>query len=110
MLIVHLRRTLRMTEAAIAAKLDLTRSTMSRWLGRDGLGRLARIDPPEPARRYQRERPGELITLISRSWAGSTSPATALRAHGSAAATGAQAGTSCMSPSMTRHDWPTSRS
>lgn len=62
-LIVHLRRTLRMTGAAIAAKLGLARSTVSRWLRREGLGRLAQLDPPEPVRRYQRERPGELIHL-----------------------------------------------
>lgn len=62
-MIVHLRRTLRMTGAAIAATLGLARSTVSRWLRREGLGRLDRIDPPEPVRRYQRERPGELIHL-----------------------------------------------
>ena len=62
-LIAHLRRTLRMTGAAIAAKLGLARSTVSRWLRRAGLGRLAQVDPPEPVRRYQRERPGELIHL-----------------------------------------------
>mgnify|MGYP001765404066 CR=1 FL=1 len=60
-LIVHLRRSLRMTGVAIAAKLGLARSTVSRWLRREGLGLLARIDPPDPVRRYQRERPGELI-------------------------------------------------
>ena len=62
-LILHLRRSLRMTGAAIAAKLGLARSTVSRWLRRKGLGRLDQIDPPEPVRRYQRERPGELIHL-----------------------------------------------
>ena len=62
-LILHLRRSLRMTGAAIAAKLGLARSTVARWLRREGLGLLARIDPPEPVRRYQRERPGELIHL-----------------------------------------------
>jgi transposase InsO family protein len=62
-LIVHLRRTLRMTGAAIAAKLGLARSTVSRWLRREGLGRLVQLDPPGPVRRYQRERPGELIHL-----------------------------------------------
>jgi transposase InsO family protein len=62
-LILHLRRALRMTGAAIAAKLGLARSTVARWLKREGLGRLAEIDPPEPVRRYQRDRPGELIHL-----------------------------------------------
>ena len=62
-LIVHLRRTLRINGAAIAAKLGLARSTVSRWLRREGLGRLAQINPPEAVRRYQRERPGELIHL-----------------------------------------------
>lgn len=62
-LIVHLRRALRMTGAAIAAKLGLARSTVARWLRREGLGRLPQIDPPEPVRRYQRDRPGELIHL-----------------------------------------------
>ena len=62
-LILHLRRSLRLTGAAIAARLGLARSTVARWLRREGLGQLARIDPPEPVRRYQRERPGELIHL-----------------------------------------------
>ncbi|MFN3575682.1 MAG: hypothetical protein ACK4TJ_01650 [Tabrizicola sp.] len=34
----------------------LARSIVARWLRREGLGRLARIDPPEPVRRYQRAR------------------------------------------------------
>ena len=62
-LIVHLRRSLRMTGRAIATKLGLARSTVARWLKREGLGLLAHLDPPQPVRRYQRERPGELIHL-----------------------------------------------
>jgi transposase len=61
--ILHLRRTLRLTGAAIAATLGLARSTVAPWLRRAGLGRLAQRDPPAPVRRYQRERPGELIHL-----------------------------------------------
>lgn len=62
-LIAFLRRSLRLTGAAIAATLGLARSTVARWLRREGLGLLARLDPPEPVRRYQRDRPGELIHL-----------------------------------------------
>ena len=62
-LVLHLRRSMRMTGAAIAHKLGLSRSTVSRWLKRAGVGRLSHLDPPEPVRRYQRERPGELIHL-----------------------------------------------
>jgi transposase InsO family protein len=36
---------------------------VARWLTRVGLGRLSQLDPPEPVRRYQRERPGELLHL-----------------------------------------------
>ncbi|WP_284263859.1 IS481 family transposase [Roseicyclus amphidinii] len=61
--IVWMRRRLRLTASAIAASLGLPRSTVARWLTRVGLGRLAQLDPPEPVRRYQRERPGELLHL-----------------------------------------------
>ena len=62
-LALHLRRSLRLTGAEIARKLGLARSTVARWLARAGMGRLAWLDPPEPLRRYQRARPGELIHL-----------------------------------------------
>jgi hypothetical protein len=61
--ILHLRRSLLLTGAAIAAKPGLARSTVARWLEREGLGHLARLDPPAPVRRDRRERPGELIHL-----------------------------------------------
>ncbi len=62
-LVLDLRRGLRLTGAEIAARLGLGRPTVARWLARAGMGRLARLDPPEPVRRYQRERPGELIHI-----------------------------------------------
>lgn len=62
-LTLHLRRSLRLTGTEIARKLGLARSTVARWLARAGMGRLTRLDPPEPVRRYQRVRPGELIHL-----------------------------------------------
>jgi transposase InsO family protein len=60
--IVALRR-LRMTAAEIAECLNLARSTVSALLRRLGLGRLAFLDPPEPANRYERQAAGEVLDL-----------------------------------------------
>jgi transposase InsO family protein len=60
--VVALRR-LRMTAAEIAECLGLARSTVSALLRRLGLGRLAFLDPREPANRYERDAPGELLHL-----------------------------------------------
>ena len=54
-------RRVRMTAAEIAECLGLALSTVSRWLRRVGLGRLSRLEPPEPPNRYERKRPGELV-------------------------------------------------
>jgi len=59
----RLRREYRLTGAEIAEKLGMARSTVAGWLKRLGLGRLSAIEPKAPVRRYQRERPGELIHL-----------------------------------------------
>ena len=58
--IAALRR-LRMTGAEISICLGMPLSTVSAVLGRIGLGKLSRLEPPEPPNRYQRARPGELI-------------------------------------------------
>jgi transposase InsO family protein len=58
--IATLRR-LRMTGAEIAMTLGMPLSTVSAVLLRIGLGKLSRLEPPEPPNRYQRSRPGELI-------------------------------------------------
>jgi transposase-like protein len=58
--IAALRR-LRMTGAEIAACLGMALSTVSAVLQRIGLGRLSRLQPPEPPNRYQRRHAGELI-------------------------------------------------
>lgn len=60
---LHLRRAYRMTGAEIAERLQLARSTVARWLRRAGAGRLALLEAKDPVRRYQRERPGELLHL-----------------------------------------------
>ncbi|MGH2712741.1 MAG: IS481 family transposase [Thermoleophilaceae bacterium] len=54
-------RRLRMTAAEIAECLSMALSTVSRWLRKIGLGKLSRLEPPEPANRYQRRRAGELV-------------------------------------------------
>ncbi len=58
-----LRREYRLTGEEIASRLGLARSTVAGWLTRMGLGRLSSLEPKEPVRRYQRERPGELLHL-----------------------------------------------
>ena len=62
-LTARLRRDYRLTGEEIASRLGLARSTVAGWLTRMGLGRLASLEPKEPVRRYQRERPGELLHL-----------------------------------------------
>src|SRR5205085_10351672 len=56
-------RRLRMTAAEIAELLAMALSTVSAVLKRIGLGRRSRLEPPEPANRYERKRPGELVHL-----------------------------------------------
>jgi transposase InsO family protein len=60
--IAALRR-LRLTGPEIAETLEMATSTVSAVLGRIGLGRLSRLEPPEPIHRYERSRPGELIHI-----------------------------------------------
>ena len=55
-------RRVRMTGAEIAETLDMALSTVSGILTRIGLGKLGRLGL-EPAQRYERARPGELIHI-----------------------------------------------
>ena len=59
----RLREQERLAGEDIASRLGLPRSTVGRWLRRYGLGRLPRLAPPEPIRRYQKEHAGELLHL-----------------------------------------------
>ena len=54
-------RELRMTAAEISEVLGMAHSTVSAILTRRGLGRLPRLGGEEPANRYERPLPGELI-------------------------------------------------
>jgi transposase InsO family protein len=58
--IVRLRK-LRMTGAEIAFCLAMALSTVSAVLLRVGLGKLSRLEPPEPPNRYERRHAGELL-------------------------------------------------
>jgi transposase len=56
-------RRLRMTAAEIGECLRMPLSTVSAVLTRIGLGKRSRLEPPEPANRYERKRPGELLHI-----------------------------------------------
>ena len=60
--IYRLRRR-RMVAAEIAARLGLARSTVARILQQAGWGRLKSLEPTQPARRYERNHPGQLLHL-----------------------------------------------
>jgi hypothetical protein len=53
----------RLTGKAIAAETGVSTATVSRVLKRLGLNRLSALEPAEPVRRYERDRPGELIHI-----------------------------------------------
>jgi transposase InsO family protein len=58
---IVLLRKLRMTGAEIAMVLSMALSTVSAVLLRVGLGKLSRLEPPEPPNRYERRHAGELL-------------------------------------------------
>ena len=60
--IITLRRQ-RLTGAHIAREVGVSASTVSRVLKKAGLSRLKDLDPPEPARRYEHDTPGDMIHL-----------------------------------------------
>ena len=62
-LMESLRLEYRLTAEEIATRLKLACSTVAAWLKRRGLGRLKFLEKPMPVRRYQRQRPGELLHL-----------------------------------------------
>lgn len=53
----------RRTGQQIAKEVGVSTTTVSRVLHRLGLNRLESLEPAEPVRRYERERPGELIHI-----------------------------------------------
>ena len=61
--VIVLLRRLRMTGAEIAFCLSMALSTVSAVLLRVGLGKLSRLEPPEPPNRYERRHAGELLHI-----------------------------------------------
>ena len=61
-LILQLRE-LRFTTPEIAETLGMPLSTVGAVVSRNGLGRLPRLKPEEPANSYERPRPGELVHI-----------------------------------------------
>lgn len=61
--VVERLRRLRWTSTRIAAELSMATSTVCAILKRQGLNRLSKLEPPEPANRYCRRHPGELIHI-----------------------------------------------
>jgi transposase InsO family protein len=53
----------RLTGLEIAQTVGLPRSTVSRILRKGGMGRLRSLQPPEPPRRYEHEKPGDLLHI-----------------------------------------------
>ena len=60
---IEVLRRQRFTGQQIARDLGVSPATVSRVLRRLGLNRIAALQPAEPVRRYERERPGELIHI-----------------------------------------------
>jgi transposase InsO family protein len=60
--IAALRR-VRLTGPEIAETLEMATSTVSAVLKRIGLGKLSRLEPEQPIRRYEKSHPGELIHI-----------------------------------------------
>jgi transposase InsO family protein len=60
---VEALRRQRRTGKQIAAELAISPATVSRVLRRLGLNRLSALEPAEPVRRYEREKPGEMIHI-----------------------------------------------
>ena len=60
---VETLRRQRHTGKQIAAELGISQATVSRILRRLGLNKLSAWNQAEPVRRYQRERPGEMIHI-----------------------------------------------
>ncbi len=61
-MVIALRKQRRIYQR-IAAEVDVSRATVGRILTRHGLNRWRDLEPAEPVRRYERDKPGEMIHI-----------------------------------------------
>lgn len=61
--VVEALRRQRRTGKPIAAEVGISPATVSRILRRKGLNRIGDLEPAEPVRRYERDKPGEIIHI-----------------------------------------------
>jgi transposase len=61
--VIEALRRQRHTGKQIAAEVGVSPATVSRILRRLGLNRIRDLEPAEPVRRYEREKPGEMIHI-----------------------------------------------
>src|SRR5882724_5375621 len=61
--VIEALRRQRHTGKQIAAEVSVSAATVSRILRRLGLNRMRDLEPAEPVRRYEREKPGEMIHI-----------------------------------------------
>ena len=99
----------RWTGAIIAEAVGLSRATVARTLAQLGLARLPAVEAAPVGRRYEWERPGQLVHVDIKKLGrigGIGHRITGI----AASACGASGGSSCTSASMIARAWPTPRS
>ena len=107
--IIALRRQ-RLSGKAIAKQAKVSPATVSRILRRARLSRMRDLDPAEPARRYERALPGELIHLDIKKLNRFRKPGHRVTGIAAPAAASGRAGSSPMSASTMPPGSPSSRS
>jgi transposase len=107
--VIELLRRLRMTAAEIAEALRMPLSTVSAVLKRIGLGRRSRLEPLEPANRYECSRPGELVHVDVKKLGRFTRPGHRMLGRAKAASRKVRAMSTCTSASTTSAASPTLR-
>jgi transposase len=115
-------RHVRMTAAEIAECLQMPVSTVSAVLLREGLGKRSRLAPVEPANRYERGAPGELVHIDIKKLGRIVVPGHAVTGNRRQRADRRRVGrpdgrllgtagwSSCTSPSTITPGWPSPRS